>query len=64
MKALPKIWEMEHITSNEFCEHMDEVLDRVEHEDIALIIDHNEKSYILCPASWFKIELIREVSDE
>ena len=40
MKKLPSISEMEHITSKEFGEKMDAVLDRVVEEDIALIIDH------------------------
>lgn len=55
MKKLPSISEMEHITSKEFGEKMDAVLDRVVEEDIALIIDHEGKSYVLCPANWFEL---------
>ena len=54
MKKLPAISDMEHITSKEFGERMDAVLDRVIKENIALIIDHEEKSYVLCPANWFE----------
>ncbi|MFR8872547.1 MAG: hypothetical protein ACLVHV_03200 [Oscillospiraceae bacterium] len=55
MKKLPSLTEMEHITSKEFGENMDAILDRITDEDIALIIDHNSKSYVLCPASWFDL---------
>ena len=55
MKKLPSISEMEHITSKEFGEKMDSVLDRVVEEDIALIIDHEGKSYVLCPAKCFEL---------
>lgn len=55
MKQLPKISEMEHITSKELGENLDTILDRVSKEDIALIIDHQVKSYILCPARWFEL---------
>ena len=61
MRKLPKITEMEHITSKEFGENMDAILDRVTEEDIALIIDHNFKSYVLCPASWFEIPEIQHI---
>ena len=54
MRKLPSLSEMEHITSKEFGEKMDAILDRVTDEDIAFIIDHNSKSYVLCPASWFE----------
>ena len=56
MKKLPSLTEMEHITSKEFGENMDAILDRITDEDIALIIDHNSKSYVLCPASWFELK--------
>ncbi len=54
MKKLPKISEMEHITSKELGDNLDAILDRVSKEDIALIIDHQDKSYVLCPAHWFE----------
>lgn len=50
MKKLPAVSEMEHITSKEFGENMDAILVRVAKEDVALIIDHAGKSYVLCPA--------------
>lgn len=55
MRKLPAVSEMEHITSKEFGENMDAILDRVAKEDIALIIDHEGKSYVLCPARWFEV---------
>lgn len=55
MKKLPAVSEMEHITSKEFGENMDAILERVAKEDIALIIDHAGKSYVLCPARWFEV---------
>lgn len=30
------------------------ILDRVLKEDIALVIDHENKSYVLCPSRWFE----------
>ena len=54
MRKLPSLTEMEHITSKEFGENMDAIMDRVTAEDIAFIIDHNSNSYVLCPASWFE----------
>lgn len=55
MKKLPAVSEMEHITSKEFGENMDAILERVAKEDVALIIDHEDKSYVLCPARWFEL---------
>ena len=43
MRKLPSLTEMEHITSKEFGERMDAILDRVIKEDIAFIIDHNSQ---------------------
>ena len=55
MRKLPAVSEMEHITSKEFGENMDAILERVAKENIALIIDHDDKSYVLCPARWFDV---------
>lgn len=55
MRKLPAVSEMEHITSKEFGENMDAILKRVAKENIALIIDHEDKSYVLCPARWFEV---------
>ena len=55
MRKLPAVSEMEHITSKEFGENMDAILERVAKENIALIIDHADKSYVLCPARWFEV---------
>ena len=55
MRKLPAVSEMEHITSKEFGANMETILERVAKEDIALIIDHADKSYVLCPARWFEV---------
>ena len=55
MRKLPTVSEMEHITSKEFGENMDAILERVAKENIALIIGHADKSYVLCPARWFEV---------
>ena len=39
MRKLPAVSEMEHITSKEFGENMDAILERVAKEDVALIIE-------------------------
>lgn len=61
MRRLPSVSEMEHITSKEFGEKMDAVLERVSEEDIALIIDHEDKSYVLCPARWFELPELKRM---
>ena len=61
VKRLPKLSEMEHITSKEFGENMDAILDRVSQEEIALIIDHQNQSYVLCPAHWFELPEINHI---
>ena len=61
MKKIPPVSDMEHITSREFGENMDTVLDRITKEDMAIIIDHEDKSYVLCPASWFGMPEIKHV---
>ena len=55
MRKLPAVSEMEHIRSKEFGANMDAILERVAKEDVALIIDHEDKSYVLCPARWFEV---------
>ena len=55
MRKIPAVSEMEHITSKVFGENMDAILERVAKENIALIIDHADKSYVLCPARWFEV---------
>ena len=61
MRKMPSVSEMEHITSKEFGEKMDAVLERVSKEDIALIIDHEGKSYVLCPARWFELPELKQM---
>ena len=52
-KRLPPLSEMEHITSKELGEHLDAILERINSENVGLVIDHEGKSYVLCPADWF-----------
>ena len=59
MRNLPSASEMEHITSKEFREKMDDVLERISKENIALIIDH--EFYILCPARWFELPELKQL---
>ena len=61
MKQLPKLSEMEHITSKELGEKLDVILDRITSEDIAMIIDHQDKSYVLCPAHWFELPRMKHI---
>ena len=52
-RQLPPLSEMEHITSKELGEHLDTILERINSENIGLVIDHDGQSYVLCPADWF-----------
>lgn len=61
MRKLPSVSEMEHITSKEFGENMDAILERVSKEDIALIIDREDKPYVLCPARWFELPELKQM---
>lgn len=61
MKRLPNLSEMEHVTSAEFGEKMDAILDRIIADDIALVIDHNDKSYVICPAHWFDLPDMKHI---
>lgn len=46
--------DMHRITRQEFCDNMDELLERVSNEDIAFIITEDGKDdLVLCPARWF-----------
>ena len=48
---------MERITRQKFCDNFDEILDRVDNEDIGFVILNNEgkDGHVLCPARWFQI---------
>ena len=61
MKKLPAASEMEHITSREFGANMDAILELVAKENISLIIDHEDKSYVLCPARWFDVSELMQL---
>lgn len=55
---LLKINELRHITSQEFCDKMDDFLEEVNKQDTALVIDTDRSSYVLCPAKWFEQEVL------
>ncbi len=48
---------MERITRQKFCDNFDEILDRVDKEDIGFVILNNEGNdgHVLCPARWYQI---------
>lgn len=52
---------MEHVSSAEFGEKMDAILDRIIADDIAMVIDHNSKSYVICPAHWFDLPDMKHI---
>lgn len=56
---LPKINELRHIISQEFCDKMDDFLEQVNQQDTALVIDTEHSSYVLCPARWFEQEILK-----
>lgn len=55
---LPKVNELRHITSQEFCDKMDDFLEQVNQQDTALVIETEHSSYVLCPARWFELEIM------
>lgn len=61
MKKTPKLSEMEHVTSIEFGMNMNNIMDRVLSEDTGIIIDTEDKSYVLCPANWFEILEMQDI---
>lgn len=53
MMTLPKIETLERIDQKYLAEHLDETLDRVRKENIALVITRDGKDdLVLCPQSW------------
>ena len=47
---------MEHISRADLAEHLDEYLDKVDKEQVGIIIsDEGKKDLILCPVDWFGI---------
>ena len=50
--------EMEHMTRKEISEKFDEILDRIDNENIGFIIsDCQAKDVVLCPAHWITFQL-------
>lgn len=54
---------MERITRQKLCDNFDEILDRVDKEDIGFVILDNEgkDGHILCPARWFQINFMPHI---
>lgn len=47
---------MERISKQKLCNNFDEILDRVDKEDIGFVIlnDDGKDGYVLCPAQWIQ----------
>ena len=53
--------DMPHITRQEFCDNMDEILDRVSRENMGFAISEEGKhDLLLCPFDWFDIDCFAE----
>lgn len=58
LSNLPDLSQFPRITRTQFCEQMDEVMDRVEHEDTAFVLTEQGKGDLLiCPAHWFEFQI-------
>lgn len=59
--------QMERISKQYLCDHLDAVLDRVVKENIGLVItdDNGNDDLVLCPAHWitYTEELIRQLNE-
>ena len=51
---MPRIEDMPRITRQQLCDEFDSILERVEKEKAAFLIEDKKKSYVLCPASWIE----------
>lgn len=49
---MPSLEALERIPSTEFATRIDEILDRINSENRALLIDHHGRELLLVPASW------------
>ena len=55
---LHPIDKMERISREDLCKRFDEVLDKVDKDDIGYVItDAGKKDMVLCPARWFSFQL-------
>ncbi len=55
-KNFKKPEELPHITAEEFCENLDDVLEKVAKEKIAYVITKKEKNdLVVCPIEWFDV---------
>ena len=52
---MPRIEDMPRITRQQLCDAFDGILERVEKEKIAFLIEDKRKNYVLCPASWVEV---------
>ena len=51
---MPRIDDMPRITRQQLCDEFDSILERVEKEKVAFLIEDEKKSYVLFPASWIE----------
>ena len=53
-KCYQPLAEMERITRQELADHFDDILERIDRENIGVVIldDKGEDGHVLCPADW------------
>ena len=49
---MPRIEDMPRITRQQLCDEFDSILELVEKEKVAFLIEDKKKNYVLCSASW------------
>ena len=64
MKRMPPLSEMERIEQTLLVEKLDEILERMDHEDIGFVITENGlPDMVLIPFRWFAESFSDEVPD-
>ena len=64
MKRLPPLSEMERIEQTQLVEKLDEILERIDNEDIGFVITENGlPDMVLIPFRWFAENCPDEVPD-
>ena len=64
MKRLPPLSEMERIEQTQLVEKLDEILERIDNEDIGFVITENGlPDMVLIPFRWFAENVPDEVPD-
>lgn len=48
--------QMKHVTRQEFCDNLDEILEIVNRDNVGYVItDNGKKDLVVCPAKWFDV---------